>query len=493
VRLPGGVKVVEIPDGVDPLELITSLREQYDFEFVEPNLTRRVFEDTLSPVDFAGRVLRGVDEPLPIGLKPGVIGIAAESAGVGVESVNDSFYSSQWNLHNMGIEDAWPMSLGEGVVVAVIDSGVSTAGLDTPINMVAGYDFIDDDDDATDEHGHGTHVAGTIAQSTNDGLGTAGIAPEAMIMPVRVLGADGSGSSQGVAAGITWAVDNGADVINLSLGARVGSQVEQEAVRYALDHGVVVIAATGNDGEAQSLNYPAAYNGVIAVGATGFDSVVAPYSNGGRGIDFAAPGGDMGEDLDGDGYPDGVLQETFQGNGVWNWYFFQGTSMASPHVAGAYALLLSAGANPSEAYVALTDTSLDMGSEGYDVTYGQGEIHIGAAMDYFITMPEDTEAPTLDRAQSRLRVLKNGSNVVQVRYKASEGVSSRICVLTPEDTQECGAVSSFAEQNRNGFANPSMNLSDEGMSFFVELTDAAGNVTITEDYGVPVGGGWSDI
>lgn len=492
-KMPNGIRVVELPEGVNPLDVVFTLREDPDLEFVEPNIIRKISEDSLTPVEFAGRKLRTEPEFPPMGLKPGKIGTAAEGAGVSVESVNDSFYSFQWNLHNMGVEDAWALGLGEDVVVAIIDTGVSTAGLDTPIHMVDGYDFIDGDADASDEHGHGTHVAGTVAQASNDGIGTAGVAPEATIMPIRVLDADGYGSSEGVAAGIVWAVDNGADVINLSLGSRVGSQVEQEAVQYALEHDVVIVAAAGNDGAASELNYPAAYNGVIAVGATGLDSVVASYSNGGRGIDFAAPGGDMSEDLDGDGYVDGVLQETFQGDDVWNWYFFQGTSMAAPHVAGAYALLLGAGATSAEAYVALSETTLDMGDEGYDITYGQGEIQIGGAMDYLFSMSDDTEAPAIDRGQAKIRALKNGMDVLQVRYKASEGVTSRVCVVTTTDAVECGGLSSFAEQNRNGFMGSTMDIRDEGAGFFVELTDAAGNVATSEMYEIPTTGGWTAI
>ena len=234
---------------------------------------------------------------------------------------NDPYYSYQWHLDNsmyggIGMEEAWDLSDGAGVIVAVIDTGVAhhpTSNKDdlAGTSFVAGYDFVNNDDDPTDDHGHGTHVTGTIAQSTNNGRGVAGVAHGCSIMPVKVLNSAGSGTDAGVADGILFAADNGAQVINMSLGGPDWSETLQEAVAYAYNQGVTIICASGNEGSYQ-VSYPAAYDNCIAVGATTYDEGVAPYSNRGDSLDLTAPGGNLYEDLNGDGYVDGVLQQTFR-------------------------------------------------------------------------------------------------------------------------------------------------------------------------------------
>ena len=172
-----------------------------------------------------------------------------------------------------------------------------------------------------------------IAQASFNAHGVRGVAPEANILPIKVLGNNGSGSFSNVASGIIYAADQGADVINLSLGAHTTSSTMNAAVQYAHNLCVVVVAATGNDGLDEGVAYPAAHDNVVAVGSVGYGQQPAYYSNGGAHIDIAAPGGDMRFDSNGDGYADGVLQETVV-NGQWGYYFYQGTSMATPHGAG---------------------------------------------------------------------------------------------------------------------------------------------------------------
>ncbi len=300
-----------------------------------------------------------------------------ENRVVAALGVNDPYRYVQWNLDLLDIDRAWTTTTGAGVVVAVIDSGVALYGEDAPRHTVAGWDFVDNDADPTDLNGHGTHVAGTIAQATDNGRGVAGVAPDATIMPIRVLDRYGSGSVYWSAKGIRYATDNGADVINLSLGSPYSSSVERSAIDYALNRGVVVVAASGNEGRA-SLNYPAAYDGVIAVGAVGGGGRVAPYSNGG--VDVVAPGGDMSADRTGDGYADGILQETISGGGT-TYQFMEGTSMASPHVAAVAALLLSAGARPHDVEPLLTSTARDLQGSGWDTWTGYGLIDPPAALD----------------------------------------------------------------------------------------------------------------
>lgn len=310
---------------------------------------------------------------------------------------NDLYYSYQWHLDNTtygGIhaESAWNVTRGAGVVVAVIDTGIayenyfiySQAPDLANTSFVAGYDFINNDTHPNDDNGHGTHVAGTVAQSTNNNIGVAGVAYEASLMPVKVLDKSGSGSYADVAEGIRWAADHGANVISLSLGGPSSSLALQEAVAYAYNNGVVVVAASGNENGV--VGYPAAYDDyVIAVGATRFDETRAPYSNYGSSLDIVAPGGDLQVDQNGDSYGDGVLQQTFSGSySSFNYYFFQGTSMATPHVAGVAALVIANGnaATPDQVRAALESSADDLGATGRDNFYGYGLVNAAAALTY---------------------------------------------------------------------------------------------------------------
>jgi serine protease len=263
---------------------------------------------------------------------------------------NDPKYKLQWHLDQIHMGSAWKGAQGDGVIVAVIDTGVAKVPDLEKTELVAGYNFVSNSPDATDDHGHGTHVAGTIAQSTNNGIGVAGIAFHAKIMPIKVLSARGSGSVSGIAEGIRFAADHGAKVINMSLGGPMASQVLAKAVKYAHDKGVTVVCAAGNDGRGK-VSYPAAYPGAIAVAATQFDETTTFYSNWGHEIDVAAPGGNTRVDQNGDGFPDGVLQNTVVPGDTSrsDYLFFMGTSMASPHVAGVAALIVSQGTTDPDA------------------------------------------------------------------------------------------------------------------------------------------------
>jgi len=290
---------------------------------------------------------------------------------------NDPYFGYQWHLSAVGIPAAWDSATGEGVVVAVVDTGVSE-GQDGFYQLLPGYDFVEGDSRPDDLEGHGTHVAGTVAQATNNGVGTAGVAPEASILPVRVLGA-GGGSMTDVADGIVYAVDEGADVINLSLGSGGGTRVLYSALQYAERNGVVVVAASGNAGWSR-VDYPAAFESVLAVGATDALGEVTGYSNQGDALDLVAPGGDLGADATRDGYVDGVLQETYE-YGELGFRFYEGTSMASPHVAGAAALLVEmVGNDPVRIRELLTASASDIGRSGYDTSSGWGELDIAAAV-----------------------------------------------------------------------------------------------------------------
>jgi serine protease len=300
---------------------------------------------------------------------------------------NDPYYRYQWHMDQIGMPEAWTRNRGAGAVVAVIDTGVahrnegrfSRAPDLEQTRFVEGYDFVRNDAHPDDEHGHGTHCAGTIAQSTHNGVGVTGVAPEATIMPLKVLDASGRGGWGAIAAAIRHAADNGANVISMSLGGGMPSRAVQRAIEYAHDKGVVVIAAAGNASRSR-VEYPARHAHVIAVGAVRFDRTLSFYSSYGEGLDLVAPGGDLRVDQNGDGMPDGVVQNTLVGGNPkrFDYLAWQGTSMATPHVAGVAALLHSAGVrDPDTIERILKESALDLGDAR---RYGSGLVQASAAL-----------------------------------------------------------------------------------------------------------------
>ncbi len=303
---------------------------------------------------------------------------------------NDPYYSYQWHFHSsdeggIDMEPAWDITTGSNsVVVAVLDTGIRVGSDLANTCILPGYDFINDDADATDDNGHGTHVAGTIAQSTNNNEGVAGVAFNACLMPVKVLDRTGSGTYADIINGIYYAADHGANIISMSLGGSSPSDAMEDALAYAYSKGITIVAAAGNDGT-DTISYPAAYDAyVIAVGATRYDKTLAYYSNYGASLDVVAPGGDLNVDQNGDGYGDGILQQTFELRGVnvnWGYYFYQGTSMATPHVSGIAALLYSLGVtNPDDVRNIIESTAIDLGDPGWDPYYGWGLVNAYAAV-----------------------------------------------------------------------------------------------------------------
>ncbi len=298
---------------------------------------------------------------------------------------NDPRYDEQWNFKMVGAEDAWKRSRGKGVVVAVIDTGVAakTTGRGKQARdfgataFTNGYDFVNDDKDPYDDHGHGTHVAGTIAESTNNNEGVAGLAFESTIMPLKVLSASGSGTSADIADAIRWAADHGANVINMSLGSPYPSEVIHKAVKYARKKNVTIVCAAGN-GFGEPVGYPAAFPECIAVSSVGPTGEIATYSSYGKQVALAAPGGDMMQSGD---PKDGILQNTVypesQGGKGDDYYAFQGTSMASPHVAAVAALIVAQGVtDPARVRDILVKTAQDRGEKN---KYGAGILAAGNA------------------------------------------------------------------------------------------------------------------
>lgn len=322
---------------------------------------------------------------------------------------NDPYFGLQWNFYNsqyggINIKDAWDISNGSSVIVAVIDTGIAYEDYcqNTPngvkcyymapdlagTTFVQGYDFANSDSHANDDNSHGTHVAGTIAQTTNNALGVAGVAFKSKIMPIKALDASGSGSYSWIADSIVYAADHGANVISMSLGGPSPSITLQNALAYAYSKGITIVAAAGNDGMGGPASYPAAYDDyVIAVAATRYDETRSYYSTTGNYVDVAAPGGDVTVNQNGDAYGDGILQQTFNPNtkntNSFGYWFFQGTSMATPHVSGVAALLIANGKNnPADVREALEKTAEDKGVPGKDSEYGYGIIDAKAALLY---------------------------------------------------------------------------------------------------------------
>jgi subtilisin family serine protease len=291
----------------------------------------------------------------------------------------DRYSSRQWALDRVRAETAWSIGgRGDGATIAIVDSGVDLRHEDLKGSFVKGYDFVDDDADPSDEHGHGTHVAGIAAARADNEIGIAGVAPEAKIMPVRVLDADGRGTGSDVDAGIRWAADHGADVINLSLSdgdilvESLFGDALNESLDYAWSKGAVPVVVSGNDGFFRT--QLASADGVM-VTATGPDDTKASYANsvGFAKWAIAAPGGTP------ESQSSMVFSTLWTRSGRTHYGWAYGTSMAAPHVSGAAAILRGLGLTPQQTVDRLLSTARDIGEDGRDSVYGSGLLDVAAA------------------------------------------------------------------------------------------------------------------
>ncbi|MEM7219009.1 MAG: S8 family peptidase [Pseudomonadota bacterium] len=320
---------------------------------------------------------------------------------------NDPLLVTQWHYDSIRLPLAWDVTTGSSdVIVAVVDTGVLTGHPDFAGQLVPGFDFVSDPSGSLDGDGidadpndpgdgalfgsssfHGTHVAGTVAARTDNGVGVAGSGWNTRIMPLRAL-AGSTGSNFDILQAIRFAAglsnDSGtvpaepADVINLSLGSEFSSPAEAAVLAEVRALGIIVVASAGNESTSQP-SFPAAYDGVVSVSATTIDNNLATYSNFGNTIDIAAPGGDNGTDLNGDGNGDGVLSaigDDSSGSVSFGYGLLNGTSMAAPHVAGVVALMKAVhpALTPDEFDTALIagDLTEDLGVPGRDDQFGFG-------------------------------------------------------------------------------------------------------------------------
>ncbi|MGA1794988.1 MAG: S8 family peptidase [bacterium] len=305
---------------------------------------------------------------------------------------NDPIYIYQWHLGMINMETAWDVQNGSGAVVAVLDTGAAYRNAlpyaQAPdlagTAILPGWDFVNDDPYPDDDHGHGTHITGTIAQTTNNLLGCAGVAFGCSIMPIKVLDENSNGLLDDVVAGIYFAVDNGAQIINTSFGTVISSLTLEEAVTYANLNKVTMVCSAGN-GASSAPHYPSSYPECISVSAIKYDQTLAFYSNYGSDIDICAPGGSLAYDQNLDGKPDGIVQQTHNGIDLqtFDYYIFQGTSCAAAHVTGVAALIVAAtgGAlGPDLIQSTLVSTARDIGAVGWDQYFGAGLVDAAAAL-----------------------------------------------------------------------------------------------------------------
>ncbi len=356
---------------------------------------------------------------------------------------NDQFFDLQWHYQLINLPQAWDRTTGSNTTtVAVLDTGIVATHPDFASRLLPGFDFITDPANARDGDGidpdpnddgdlgnpggqtstfHGTHVAGTVGAATNNAVGVAGTTWQTRLMPLRVLGTFG-GTDLDIAQAIRYAAGlpnssgtvppDRAHIINMSLGGPGFSQTLANAVQAARSEGVIIVAASGNDGQAR-INYPASLNGVISVAAVDINSTRAFYSTFASTVDVAAPGGDNRVDLNLDGQPDGVLS-TLASDATsplsFTYGFYQGTSMATPHIAGVIALMLAvnptltpldidqflAGTHPSTS----VPITLDLGDPGRDDSYGHGLIQASQAVQAALAVPGGTGPPPAGSALS---------------------------------------------------------------------------------------------
>lgn len=455
-----GISRINLPEGTDVFDAINILEADPNVEYAEPVHIRRALGQPQSTM---------------------------------VLNPDDPIYTSgdQWGLSVTEMVYAWekvePDEIDD-VVVAVIDTGVDYNHADIdPDMLVDGWDFANEDADPSDDNGHGTHVAGIIGATIHNSAGIAGVAGGVKIMPVKVLNQYGFGTVEDEIEGILWAIENGADVINLSLGSEEPDEAEEDAIELAQEAGIVVVAATGNDYGSGAL-YPAAYSLVIAVGAVAENSNLAAYSN--IYATVTAPGTNIISTI-----PIGLdtlahFGTTGIGDSVQDGYtYLDGTSMAAPFVSGLAALMIASG-NSYEDQVPLKSKNdlgrvfevahllqkgaVDRGEEGFDDEYGAGVINGNRTFNlprYYVT---DVEYD-VDNNPNKVTV-----GVTAFDYKASVNQSVYEAVyleIYDWNAEEWDPILSTDVEIEAGYGTATVELPDVGEYLF-KAEDADGNKSV---------------
>jgi len=396
---------------------------------------------------------------------------------------NDPYFGSEWHLNKVGAPTAWNTTQGSGVTIAVLDSGVDGAHPDLVPNLVAGYNFYDNNTNTADVCGHGTAVAGTAAAASNNSIGVAGVAGQAKIMPIRVAYYDATSGScyaytSTIASGITYAADHGARIANISYGPLAGSTTIQNAAQYMKSKGGLVIVSAGNDGINENITPTTT---MIPVSATDTNDVITSWSSYGSFVAVAAPGAGIWTTSKG-----GIYQ-------AWS-----GTSFSSPLTAGVVGLMMAA--NPaldgSQVESLLYSTAVDLGSAGRDIYYGYGRVNAGAAVQAAVaaTSTVDTQAPTA--SISAPLASSTVSGLVPVNVSAADNVGvSRVELQVNGSTVATDTASPFSfSWNSTGVPNGMANLvavaydaaGNAGASATVAVNVANSTTTVATDTTPPV-------
>jgi thermitase len=412
-ELPGiGVHVIQLPANASEVAFQNAFRQRSDVEFAELDHIRAHQQSTsVTP--------------------------------------NDPEFAGEWHLAKIGAPQAWSVTTGSpGIIVAIADTGVDSTHPDLVSKMVAGWNVTNNNSDTRDVYGHGTMVAGTVAAASNNGIGVASIAWNCWIMPVRISQADGMAYDSTIASGITWAADHGARVVNVSYQV-TGSGTVSAAAKYMAGKGGVVTVSAGNYSTFDSIaNDPY----MITVGASDPSDAMYSWSNTGTDIDLVAPG---------------CVTTTANGGGYTG---ACGTSFSAPVVAGVAALVMSSkpGLTASQITSILQSSADDLGSPGWDSTYGSGRVNAARAVSGSSGVTADTQAPNVSFAAPLAGVVLSGTVSIQVSATDNVGVTAL------KITANGSTIGSSANFNWNTTSWP-----NGSYSLVATATDAAGNTAST--------------
>ena len=388
--------------------------------------------------------------------------VELDMAAMPAASVNDPSYGSSWALPKTQSPVAWDSTNGNGVTIAILDTGVDSSHPDLAANIVPGWNIYDNNSDTADVYGHGTAVAGSAAMVGNNGTGSAGVAWGSKIMPIRISAPDGVAYTSAMAQGIYWAADHGAKVVNISYQSVSGSSTVDAAAQYLRGKGGVVVVAAGNTSALQS--FPV-YDSMLSVAATDSSDARASFSSYGGYVDLAAPGVSIYAPTRGGGYA--------------NW---SGTSFSSPITAGVVALMMSANSRiaPADIDKILKSTAVDRGTVGYDQYYGYGRIDaakaVATARSY---VASDTQAPTISI------VSPTGGKVVGV--VAVDVSSSDNVGVTRAELYVNGSKVATDDVGPFAFAWDTSTYGDGTYTLVAKAYDAAGNVGTSSSVSVTLG------